>query len=548
MYLFKILVLELILKEKGSKPYWTDVHKGLSEKLLLPTEIGCVDSDLISSKCLLKNQEVQSKLLMTIKNTKVQNRNCLKTSSQLYKSIVVNRWGKEDIKTNQTTLLKALQIHLTPSQVQIKILKKYQEIYNYVYNKTVHQLKTYGNNQSFEYLRTLLVTYNTKTNDPGYIRLTNEKKQIYQLLKQHTTDKNTRLIEETKQLLSIKTVEIRKYAKTINATNNSSVKKWELEVPKDIRSEAVDDAIKAFDICKTNLARGNIKHFNISYKKKTDKSKCFAISKQSIKIKDGKIIIGPMSDKSMNNTDPGVLQMSSKASNYIQKNNILIQNTCRLTLHNGQYILNIPVKEIIESKTMTEDNIRYCGVDPGVRTFMTSNGPAGLTEYDFKIKVIDKINNKKKEIKKKGKQHKIKHLYKKMIKYDIKKKNHIDQLHWTTIKHLLDNNDVVFYGDIKSHDIVKNKMNHNLNSHINDLKFFQFKQRLLYKSKVRNKYVIPILENYTTKTCSSCGHQNDPGQCKIYVCFNENCLRIKGRDINASMNILLKGLVQIGVV
>ena len=45
-----------------------------------------------------------------------------------------------------------------------------------------------------------------------------------------------------------------------------------------------------------------------------------------------------MSDKSMNNTDPGVLQMSSKASNYIQKNNILIQNTCRLTLHNGQYI------------------------------------------------------------------------------------------------------------------------------------------------------------------------------------------------------------------
>ncbi|KAJ3001699.1 UNVERIFIED_CONTAM: hypothetical protein HDU68_006710, partial [Siphonaria sp. JEL0065] len=44
-------------------------------------------------------------------------------------------------------------------------------------------------------------------------------------------------------------------------------------------------------------------------------------------------------------------------------------------------------------------------------------------------------------------------------------------------------NDVIFYGDFKSHGVVKNGVNKTLNQQINDLKFFQFKQRLLYKAK-----------------------------------------------------------------
>ena len=33
----------------------------------------------------------------------------------------------------------------------------------------------------------------------------------------------------------------------------------------------------------------------------------------------------------------------------------------------------------------------------------------------------------------------------------------MDELHWKTINRLLKMNDFIFYGDIKSHDVVKNK-------------------------------------------------------------------------------------------
>jgi IS605 OrfB family transposase len=122
---------------------------------------------------------------------------------------------------------------------------------------------------------------------------------------------------------------------------------------------------------------------------------------------------------------------------------------------------------------------------------------------------------------------------------DTKKKYLIDELHWKTINHLLDNNDVVFFGDIKTHNIVNSK-NHTLNRDINNLKFFLFKQRLLYKSKIKRKTVVFVPEQYTTKTCSSCGLQNDPGKSKIYNC--KKCKKTFGRDTNAAKNILLKGL------
>ena len=47
-------------------------------------------------------------------------------------------------------------------------------------------------------------------------------------------------------------------------------------------------------------------------------------------------------------------------------------------------------------------------------------------------------------------------------------------------------NDVVLYGDIKSHNIVKNGKNKKLNRNFNDMKFYTFKQRLMYKIELNN--------------------------------------------------------------
>ena len=128
-----------------------------------------------------------------------------------------------------------------------------------------------------------------------------------------------------------------------------------------------------------------------------------------------------------------------------------------------------------------------------------------------------------------------------LTKRHEKKINIIDDLHWKTINDLLKNNDIIFYGDIKSHDIIKKSSNKNLKRSFNDLKFYKFKERLKYKAEVENKLVVITNEAYTTKTCSFCGNIYDPKNNKIYTCFT--CNKIFDRDVNAAKNILMKGLL-----
>jgi len=123
-----------------------------------------------------------------------------------------------------------------------------------------------------------------------------------------------------------------------------------------------------------------------------------------------------------------------------------------------------------------------------------------------------------------------------LTKIEKRKENLIIELHWKTINSILDELDVVFYGDIKSHDIVKNNKNKRLNIDTNNLKFYTFKTRLLYKAKMRGKKVIIVPEPFTTKTCSFCGTVYDVGNSRIFKCPNSICCgkqHVIGRDLNS---------------
>ena len=128
-------------------------------------------------------------------------------------------------------------------------------------------------------------------------------------------------------------------------------------------------------------------------------------------------------------------------------------------------------------------------------------------------------------------------------KIEKRKSNLIDELHWKVIGELLERNDVIFYGNIKSHGIVQNKHNRTLNSNINDLKFYKFKERLLFKSFEKNKRIVLVNEAYTSQTCSFCGSIYKPECSKVYEC--KNCNNRMDRDINASKNILMKGIINL---
>ena len=102
---------------------------------------------------------------------------------------------------------------------------------------------------------------------------------------------------------------------------------------------------------------------------------------------------------------------------------------------------------------------------------------------------------------------KVKRGYKKrsITKIEKKKSNLIDELHWSVAKNMCKDNDDIFYGDIKSHGIVKHKKNKTLNTTMNELKFCLFKQRLIHKSLKLGMKVFEINESYISKTCSTCG-------------------------------------------
>ncbi len=516
LYVLKILVLESTSKEKDFRDYWTPVYKELSEKLSLPIETDLVGLDSNSSNCLLRKQVEQSQLLTT-NSIKVQNKNCQRTSCQLSKYIAVDPWEKEDI-------LKTKLVKLKPNKRQRKIIDEWFHTSNYLYNKTIEMIKGKNVVNKIE-IRDALVTNETKKTHPDYKIASDEILSLHKKLKLEKDIDEKITIKES---IRVKNIELRTLAKSLTKTKNSNISTRELLTPKEIRADTIFELISARKSAISNYKAGNNEGFDFKYRKKNRESNCIKLQPSLIQIKNSKIKIAP-----------GTLKTDSLF--YIGKRTLKkigidkIEYACRLQKKGGNYHLFIPVKaERVEKKDVKTPV--YCGVDPGVRTFLTSFGNIEHTEYIFSDKV-KKLNTKKASIKK---QKKRKHK-KKFNKIDNKKKHIIDELHWKSINHLLKNNDVVFFGDIKTHNIVNSK-NHTLNRDINDLKFFLFKQRLLYKSKILRKRVVFVKEHLTTKTCSCCGKSNFPGCSKVYNC--SYCKKTIGRDTNASKNILMKGLVQ----
>jgi transposase len=163
-----------------------------------------------------------------------------------------------------------------------------------------------------------------------------------------------------------------------------------------------------------------------------------------------------------------------------------------------------------------------------------------IVEYKHNHNLIKLLNKRIDELKKRRKR---KNKRKLLNKLEKRKKNLIDEIHWKTITDITSFNDIIFYGNINNHDIVKNSNNTYLNRDINDLKFYLFKERLIFKSLLKNKYVILVNEAFTTKTCSCCGSRYEICKSKTYIC--SKCNNTMDRDINAAKNILLKGIINL---
>ena len=547
MYLLQTSLLELISKEKDCKPFWTPAYKELSENLLSPTEIACVALDSNSSSLLLQKPEAKLQFLTTTE-TRVENKNSQKTCFQLSTSTLADKWENEVIPTEQ---LKAVKLRLNPNSTQKKILKEWMKTSNFVYNKTVASINIDKRPVNFINLRDLHVTAQTKKSDPEYSEITSNIKQLcaqrkiiasnYAVFMENLAAKsinglicvnpNKKLhYKNSLQQMDEQIKNERGKLSQLRNVRNTGINDWELRTPKEIRAGAVDDACKAMKTGFSNLKAGRIKYFRLHFRKRTEPNKCISVAKNFLTNVNGNIQLAPQFLK-----ENSIFKIGTRTKK--KHRDIEINHDSRIVCQKNVYWLLIPRKTNIQSKRKP---VNYCGIDPGVRTFMTAFGNNGLTEYDYREKTLRRLDLQISNLK--SKRNKKPRARKRIInKLETRKSNLVDELHWKTINHITKNNDFIFYGNIKSHNIVKKGKNRTLNRDMNNLKFYQFKERLLFKAVEKGCKVHIVNEAYTTKTCSFCGCENEVGASKIFKC--KRCNHVVGRDVNAGKNILMKGII-----
>jgi hypothetical protein len=181
-----------------------------------------------------------------------------------------------------------LKITLKPNKNQQDKLTEYMNTSRYVYNKTIHCIETEKHPVNFMSLRTKLVTLETKTSNPDYISYAKSIKELKaqrikdgsDICKLKITNDAIDELKSTRRLLQ-------------PSKTNLSIKHWELQTPKEIRSFAVADVVTSYKAAFTNLKNNTISFFKMKFKKKTNQTQCLCIPKTGIKNDSGCLHITP---------------------------------------------------------------------------------------------------------------------------------------------------------------------------------------------------------------------------------------------------------------
>ncbi len=225
---------------------------------------------------------------------------------------------------------------------------------------------------------------------------------------------------------------------------------------------------------------------------------------------------------------------SSLPLNIIKQNSILQYDTYKKT-----YCIITPNTV---NETVNISQYKKCGIDIGVRTFLTVFSKAETFEIGTKTNaVIDKANKRLDKIRSSYDQQIIskKQFSQLYNKYSDKIKNKITDMHNKTSNFLLSNFNTIMVEKISIKHMVSN-----LTGNIKEIT----KRRLLalshYKLKMKMKQmavkygskITEVSAYLTSKNCHNCLHTNDNlKSSKLFIC--ENCNIVMDRDINASINI-----------
>jgi putative transposase len=208
-------------------------------------------------------------------------------------------------------------------------------------------------------------------------------------------------------------------------------------------------------------------------------------------------------------------------------------------------------------------------LDPGVRDFLTAYSPSagigelptnGLDKTKLLLLKIDRLHSaiakikqmSHKERQEEGRSRKsLSNMKRSAFRLWKKIKNARHHMHYTISNFLLDNFSKILLPSFGTQKMLNKETRPFGKRTARDMLswgHYEFKQRLLWKAKRRNRSgdVFIVSEEKTTMTCGNCGHlDRNVGGSKIYNC--SECHTVIGRDINAARNILIRNMGSCGL-
>jgi len=298
--------------------------------------------------------------------------------------------------------------------------------------------------------------------------------------------------------------------------------------------------------------------FEVKYKSKRLTSDSFGFESKSVAVKDKELFL--FSKQNKFGMKKGI-RMSEAAEHPLDK-------CCRVAYNFGRWYFLLPY-EADAMKMDWPEQPRRVALDPGVRSFLSyyaEDGEMGdvadmqprALKLDAKIRSIrDKIKELQtppllpspisleekvriaEEMRKRRKR--VKKLRRAWYRSNARSSDLATDLHWKTIKYLLDRYDVIVAPRLNSASMLSGDSN--LKETTKKVMRFQrhgaFHGRLLYKARCRRKVIVGLEEHGTSMTCSRCGNKKeDLGSSKVYRCHL--CGLHADRDYNAAKNHLVK--------
>lgn len=512
-------ILKINLNQKEKNPYWIEKSKSISQKLWLPEKLQYNNVAININENFTKNLKIYESRDFNDYNT-------------------IDYPIKENLEEIDITYCRKIRIY--PSPEQISLFNKCTGANRYFYNQANNFVKT----------QYQLALENAKNERQRLIDLDNGcivilktgKNKGNQCCKPKYDNTNLCKLHKDNNEMSIDY----SYLKRIVIRDNvvpadkdlTSETIWQKDVPYYTRQLAIDQLLAVY---KSNFAlrknRDN-KDFNISYKSKKQNREIFQIEKRTINFSTMKIFPRRLKKK-LRVRKRDIKKLQEATSGII---------TC-LKIKPGKWYLCIPRKKKLPQQPIYE-NAHYKSVflDPGVRTFMTFYSPDGVSGKigdDYSNSYIKSLTDKidrLESVRSRTRNWKTRrNIRNRLFKLRNKSKNIIGDLHWKTCKFLCNGFDNIYLPQFKTKEMaLKNKKrvisNKTVRTMLN-LSHYEFQTRLIYYAKTKRRDVHIIGEEYTTKTCGSCGKINDIGGEKIYSC---SCGYRLDRDLHGSRNICIK--------